>query len=65
MAKIGEQELKQQIKAGLFSNAYLIYGEESYLKEHYVNELKKKIVEPAFEDFNIYIVFIIMIFYIK
>ncbi len=52
MAKIGEQELKQQIKAGLFSNAYLIYGEESYLKEHYVNELKKKIVEPAFEDFN-------------
>lgn len=52
MAKIGERELKQQIKSGDFSNAYLIYGEESYLKEHYVNQLKKKIVEPAFEDFN-------------
>ena len=52
MAKIGEQELKQQIKSGNFSNAYFIYGEESYLKEYYVYQLKKKIVEPAFEDFN-------------
>lgn len=52
MAKIGEQEIKNQIKQKEFSNAYLIYGEESYLKEFYVNQLKKKIVDPTFEDFN-------------
>lgn len=55
MAKIGEQELKKQIKTQEFSNAYFIYGEESYLKEFYVNQLKKKIVEPAFEDFNFHL----------
>ncbi len=52
MAKIGEKELKQQIKESNFSNAYFIYGEESYLKEFYINKLKSKIVEPAFADFN-------------
>lgn len=52
MAKIGEKELKQQIKNKEFSNAYFIYGEESYLKEFYVNKLKEMIVEPAFADFN-------------
>lgn len=52
MAKIGEKELKQQIKNKEFSNAYFIYGEESYLKEFYVNKMKEVIVEPAFADFN-------------
>ena len=52
MAKIGEKELKQHIKNKEFSNAYFIYGEESYLKEFYVNKLKEIIVEPAFADFN-------------
>jgi DNA polymerase-3 subunit delta len=52
MAKIGEAELKAQIKSGEYSNVYLIYGEESYLKEHYVEVLKKKIVDGAFADFN-------------
>lgn len=52
MAKIGEKELKLQIKNKEFSNAYFIYGEESYLKEFYVNKLKESVVEPAFADFN-------------
>ena len=52
MAKIDERELKQQIKSGDFSRAYLIYGEEDYLKEHYVEQLKIKNVDKAFEDFN-------------
>lgn len=52
MAKIGEKELKQHIENKEFSNAYFIYGEESYLKEFYVNKLKEIIVEPAFADFN-------------
>lgn len=52
MAKITEAELKAQIKSGAFTNAYLIFGQEGYLKNHYVNLLRKKIVEPAFEAFN-------------
>ena len=52
MAKVGEAELKNQIKSGDFSNVYMIYGEEDYLKEYYVNKLKDKLVEPAFADFN-------------
>lgn len=52
MAKIGETQLKAQIKSGEYENAYLIYGEGSYLKDFYVNLMKKKIVDPAFETFN-------------
>lgn len=52
MAKIGESELKNQIKSNEFFPVYLIYGEESYLKEFYVKKLKEKLVEPSFADFN-------------
>ena len=54
MAKLNEAQLREQIKSGNFLNAYLIYGEESYLKEHYISQLKKKIVDPAFESFNLH-----------
>ena len=52
MAKLDEEKLKEQIKAQSFSNAYFIYGEESYLKEYYVGVLKEKLVDKAFEDFK-------------
>ena len=52
MAKVGEAELKNQIKNNDFSNVYMIYGEEAYLKDFYVAKLKSRIVEPAFADFN-------------
>lgn len=52
MAKLDETGLKAQIKTADYSNAYLIYGEESYLKEFYVSQMKKKIVDPTFESFN-------------
>lgn len=54
MSKLNESQLKEQIKSNHFSNAYLIYGEESYLKEHYISQLKKKIVDPTFESFNLH-----------
>lgn len=54
MSKLNEAQLKEQIKSNHFSNAYLIYGEESYLKEHYISQLKKKIVDPTFESFNLH-----------
>ena len=52
MARIGESEIKEQIKSGSFSNVYFIYGEEGYLKEYYVKKLKDKLVNPDFADFN-------------
>ena len=52
MPKITEPELKQQFKTNEFSNVYLIYGEENYLKEYYVGRLKDKLVDEAFSDFN-------------
>ena len=54
MARLNEAQLKVQIKNGDILNAYLIYGEESYLKEHYISQLKKKIVDPTFESFNLH-----------
>lgn len=52
MAEINEAQLKAQIKSGDFKTAYFIYGEESYLKEHYVSLLKNKLIDPTFEAFN-------------
>ncbi|MBZ4644691.1 MAG: polymerase subunit delta [Petroclostridium sp.] len=44
--------LKKQLKDGVFSNIYLFFGEEDFLKEYYYNQLKSKIVDKSFEDFN-------------
>lgn len=52
MGRIGEKELKEQIKSKEFSNVYFIWGEEGYLKEYYVKKMQEKIVDPAFADFN-------------
>ena len=42
MSQIDEATLKNQIKERKFSNAYLIYGNEPYLKQHYANLIAKK-----------------------
>ncbi|MCQ2480033.1 MAG: DNA polymerase III subunit delta [Clostridia bacterium] len=55
MPAIIESELKKQIKSRDFSNVYLIYGNESYLKHHYFNLLIKKAVDDTFKDFNLHI----------
>lgn len=52
MGRIGESQLKAQIKSGDYKNAYFIYGEESYLKEYYVNCLIKQLANGPFRDFN-------------
>lgn len=54
MGRIDEKELKKQIKDGDFSKAYLIYGEESYLKEFYVGNIVKKLVSGPLQDFNLH-----------
>ena len=44
MAKLNEQGIKEQIKTSSFFNAYLIYGEESYLKDFYISQIIKRLL---------------------
>ncbi len=46
------QKLKADLTAGTPDCAYIFYGEESYLREYYLGELRKKLVPPGFEEFN-------------
>ena len=46
------QKLKVDISAGTVGCAYIFYGEESYLWEYYLGELRKKLVPAGFEEFN-------------
>lgn len=46
------QKLKNDLSAGTIGCGYLFYGEESYLREYYLGELRKKLVPPGFEEFN-------------
>ena len=46
------QKLKEDLSAGIIGPAYVFYGEESYLREYYLEELRKKLVPPGFETFN-------------
>ncbi len=46
------QKLKEDLAAGTIGPAYIFYGEESYLREYYLGELKKKLIPQGFETFN-------------
>lgn len=48
----GAQGLKNDLKNHTVGRLYLIGGEESYLKEHYLAALEKEVVEETFRDFN-------------
>ncbi len=45
-------EFKAEIKAALPKALYIFTGQEDFLKEYCVDSVKKKLVAPAFEDFN-------------
>ena len=44
--------LKAAIKAGSPERLYFFHGEEVFLLHHYLNELRKKAIDPLTEDFN-------------
>ena len=46
------QKLKADIAAGTPGCAYIFYGEESYLREYYLGQLRKVLVPAGFEEFN-------------
>lgn len=46
------QGLKQAIQAGAPQPCYLFWGEETYLLQHYLELLRKKLTDPLTEEFN-------------
>lgn len=54
MAIIDENGIKTQIRTKTYSNVYLFYGEESYLKQLYINRIIDKTVEESFKTFNLH-----------
>lgn len=46
------QKLKEDLAAATLGCAYIFYGEESYLREYYLGEVRKKLIPEGFEEFN-------------
>ena len=46
------QKLKADVKAGIIGNLYVFHGEEAYLRDHYLGQIKKKLLPPGMETFN-------------
>jgi DNA polymerase-3 subunit delta len=46
------QKLKSDLKSGTLGCAYIFHGEESYLREYYLGEIRKQLIPSGFEDFN-------------
>lgn len=46
------QKLKTDLKEGTLGCAYIFYGEESYLREYYLEEVRKLLIPAGFEEFN-------------
>ncbi len=44
--------LKQDLRRGAPKNLYVFHGEEAYLREFYLEELKKAVLPAGLEDFN-------------
>ena len=53
MPLISETELKAQIKSGKMNSCYLFYGDESYLKQFYVNRICSSFVPAESETFSL------------
>lgn len=48
----GYTKLKEDLATGQPGTVYIFHGEESYLREYYLSELKKQLVGGGFEQFN-------------
>ena len=46
------QKLKQDMKGGTIGNLYVFHGEESYLRDHYLKQMREKLLPPGMEEFN-------------
>lgn len=52
VAPSGLDALKQDLKSGGIRRGYLLWGEETYLLSYYLEQLRKKLIDPLTEEFN-------------
>ena len=48
------RELKQALKNGAPGRLYVFYGEEAYLRDYYVGQLKQALLPAGLENFNLH-----------
>ena len=48
------QRLKQDIKEGTIGTLYVFHGEETYLRDHYLKQMKEKLLPAGMEEFNLH-----------
>ncbi|MGN0979262.1 MAG: DNA polymerase III subunit delta [Candidatus Avoscillospira sp.] len=48
----GLDQLKNDLKTGQYGRLYLFHGEEHYLRDHYLEMLRKKLLDGPAEEFN-------------
>ena len=48
------KELKRDLKAGSVKNLYVFHGEEAYLREHYLGQLRQALLPAGLEEFNLH-----------
>lgn len=46
--------LKRDLKNGTMGRLYVFHGEETYLRDYYLGELKKKLLPTGLEEFNLH-----------
>lgn len=54
MAEKGYQKIKADLAANTPAGVYIFYGEETYLREHYLRQLQKTLIPTGFEEFNLH-----------
>lgn len=50
------KQLKQDLRGGTPGRLYVFFGEESYLREFYLGELKKALIPAGLEEFNLHVI---------
>ncbi|NCB63324.1 MAG: DNA polymerase III subunit delta, partial [Clostridia bacterium] len=48
------QQLKKDLSAGTLGRLYVFHGEEAYLRDYYLGDMKKKLLSGGMEAFNLH-----------
>ena len=48
----GYEKLRADLDAGALETVYIFHGEESYLREYYLTQMRRQLVPEGFEEFN-------------
>lgn len=51
----GLKQLKAALKQGSPANLYIFFGQEDYLRDHYVEQLKRTLISGGMESFNLHV----------